>query len=92
MHLPQGFPNREWAKDIQLEEVASFQADHIFIMTDPTAEARQRLQVLLQSEQWASLEAVRHQRVYEAGDMFFKALGPTGRMWAIDYVASQLRE
>ncbi|WP_415840052.1 AraC family transcriptional regulator [Paenibacillus endophyticus] len=91
LHLPKGFPNREWAKDIQLEEVASFHADHIFIMTDPTDEARQRLQLLLRSEQWTSLEAVRHQRVYEAGDMFFKALGPTGRMWAIDYVASQLR-
>ncbi|MNG37645.1 hypothetical protein D3C84_1250610 [compost metagenome] len=59
-------------------------------MADPTSEAKQRLQQLLQSEQWASLEAVQQRRVYDASDLFFKTLGPTGRMWAMNQVATQL--
>ncbi len=90
LSLPVEYPDREWAVDIQLEDLLSFRAEHLFLMADPTLEAKQRLQQLLQSEQWASLEAVQQRRVYDASDLFFKTLGPTGRMWAMNRIAAQL--
>lgn len=90
LSLPVDFPDREWAVDIQLEDLLMYRAEHLFLMADPTSEAKERLQQLLQSEQWASLEAVQQRRVYDASDLFFKTLGPTGRMWAMNQVAAQL--
>ncbi|MBP1996982.1 AraC family transcriptional regulator [Paenibacillus eucommiae] len=88
--LPSGFPEQEWAVDIRLNDLHLFNPNHIFLMADPTEAARKRLQELLYSEQWAALDAVRHHRVYDASDLLFKTLGPTGRMWAMKHAAAQL--
>ncbi|NQX67271.1 AraC family transcriptional regulator [Paenibacillus alba] len=89
--LPSGFPAEEWAIDFQLQDLTLFNPDHIFLMTDPTEESRKRLKLLLSSEEWASLDAVRNHQVYDASDLLFKTLGPTGRMWAMNHIADQLR-
>ncbi|MFD2875370.1 hypothetical protein ACFTAO_04365 [Paenibacillus rhizoplanae] len=57
---------------------------------DPTLESRQRLKTLLSSNEWSSLDAVKQSRVFDAGDLLFKTLGPSGRMWAMSYVASRI--
>ncbi|MNI21867.1 HTH-type transcriptional activator Btr [compost metagenome] len=88
--LPSEFPENEWAVDIQLNDLPLFNADHIFLMADPTEESGKRLQILLHSEQWAALDAVQHHHVHDASDLMFKTLGPTGRMWAMNKVAAQL--
>ncbi|WP_372631320.1 AraC family transcriptional regulator [Cohnella sp.] len=85
-------PNMEgkWAADISLEEVPLYNADHLFLMVDPTEEARVRLKELVESEQWAAIDAVRSNRVHDAGDLMFKALGSSGRMGAMSRIAAQL--
>ncbi|KQO17155.1 AraC family transcriptional regulator [Paenibacillus sp. Leaf72] len=88
--LPDRFPAHEWALDIQLNELPLFNSQHIFLMADPTKGSKKRLQQLLQSEEWQSLDAVRRHHVYDASDLFFKALGPSGRMWAMNYAALKL--
>ncbi|MBA2938881.1 AraC family transcriptional regulator [Paenibacillus sp. CGMCC 1.16610] len=91
LKLPVEFPHKEWAIDFQLSDLKLFNPDHIFLMTDPTEIARQRLQQLMLSEEWLALEAVRKQHVYEASDLLFKTLGPTGRLYAMNQIASQLQ-
>ncbi|WP_270169400.1 AraC family transcriptional regulator [Paenibacillus sp. SYP-B4298] len=88
--LPDAFPRQQWAIEIGMEDFSRYNAAHLFIAVDPTVRARQRWRSLVRSEHWMSLEAVREQRVYDASDLLFKTLGPTGRVWAMDYVASQL--
>jgi ABC-type Fe3+-hydroxamate transport system substrate-binding protein len=90
LRLPEAFPSRQWAIDFQLRDLALLNADHIFLMADPTDLARRQLQLLLQSEQWLALDAVKHRRVHDASDLLFKALGPTGRSWAMERIARQL--
>ncbi|BBI36661.1 AraC family transcriptional regulator [Cohnella abietis] len=80
LSLPRDYPTNQWAVDIQLEDLLLYNADHIFLMADPTKGSRQRLQDLLHSEQWATLNAVRDHHVYDASDLLFKTLGSTGRM------------
>ena len=89
-HLPEGFPMKKWVMEADLDRLELYQADHIFVMIDPTAEASTRWRQLQQSERWLALDAVKEGRVYDAGDMFFKTLGPAGRMWAMRYVANQV--
>ncbi|MHA6480417.1 AraC family transcriptional regulator [Paenibacillus sp. strain BS8-2] len=88
--LPDGLQARSWI-DFPLSEWASLRPDHIFLMTDPTEEAKTRLKMLQQSESWRALPAVRDGHVYEAGDLFFRALGPTGRLSAVRRIARQLK-
>lgn len=90
LSLPDRFPAHEWALDIQLNDLPLFNPQHIFLMADPTKGSKMRLQYLLQSEEWQSLDAVRRHHVYDASDLFFKALGPSGRMWAMNYTALKL--
>ncbi|UKS27054.1 AraC family transcriptional regulator [Paenibacillus sp. HWE-109] len=89
--LPSAISAQEWAIDIQLQDLNGYNADHIFLMTDPTEASRQRLHRLLESEEWRSLDAVRNHQVYDASDLRFKTLGPAGRMWALNDLADQLR-
>lgn len=89
--LPTDYPRKEWAIDFQLHDLKLFNPDHIFLMTDPTEGARQRLQQLCSSKEWLALEAVRNNHVYDASDLLFKALGPTGRLWAMNQIADQLQ-
>ncbi|MDR6550322.1 AraC family transcriptional regulator [Paenibacillus qinlingensis] len=91
LKLPVEFPHREWAFDFQLSDLKLFNPDHIFIMTDLTEIAKQRLQQLMLSDEWLALEAVRKHQVYEASDLLFKTLGPTGRLWALNQIVSQLQ-
>lgn len=88
--LPDGFHTRSWV-DYPLGEWAGIRPDHIFLMTDPTPEAKARLTLLLQSETWRTLPAVLDRRVYEAGDLFFRTLGPAGRLSAVRRIARQLK-
>ncbi|MDF2837052.1 MAG: hypothetical protein K0Q63_2692, partial [Paenibacillus sp.] len=88
--LPDGLQSRSWI-DYPLGEWAGIRPDHIFLMTDPTAEAKARLALLLQSETWRALPAVLDRRVYEAGDLFFRTLGPAGRLSAVRRIARQLK-
>ncbi|WP_338551543.1 AraC family transcriptional regulator [Paenibacillus sp. KS-LC4] len=90
LSLPDRFPAHEWALDIQLNDLPLFNPQHIFLMTDPTNGSKMRLQQLLLSEEWQSLDAVRRHHVYDASDLFFKALGASGRMWAMNYTALKL--
>ncbi|SFE60318.1 ABC-type Fe3+-hydroxamate transport system, substrate-binding protein [Paenibacillus algorifonticola] len=90
LSLPGGFPAHEWALDIQLNDLPLLNPQHIFLMADPTNGSKMRLQHLLQSEEWQALDAVRRHHVYDASDLFFKALGPSGRMWAMNYAAFKL--
>ncbi len=80
----------EWAKNISLQDVPDYNADHIFLMCDPTHEASWRLKELLGSEQWAALDAVKANRVHAAGDLMFKALGSASRLRAMERIADQL--
>ncbi|MEY8744766.1 AraC family transcriptional regulator [Bacillales bacterium AN1005] len=88
--LPYQFPEKQWAVEIQFNALRLYEADHIFIMVDPTAEARVKLHQLQSSAEWHALKAVQDGHVYNAEDIFFKTLGPTGRIWAMKYVAEQL--
>lgn len=88
--LPDGFQTRSWV-DFPLGEWAGIRPDHIFLMTDPTEEAKARLALLQQSETWRNLPAVLDRRVHEAGDLFFRTLGPAGRLSAVRRIARQLK-
>ncbi|NMI02774.1 AraC family transcriptional regulator [Paenibacillus sp. SZ31] len=89
-HLPRYFPEKQWAVETNVGDMQLYDADHIFVMVDPTEEAHAQLRQLQQSSAWLALKAVQEGRIYNAGDIFFKTLGPTGRMWAMRYVAEQL--
>lgn len=88
--LPNVIPAQTWAIDVQLEELGNFNADHYFVMLDPNEQSRQQLDHLLHSEQSASLRAIRKRHVYDASDLLFAALGPTGRLSAMNRIAGQL--
>lgn len=88
--LPEGLTGQPWL-DFRLDEWSGFQPDHIFLMADPTEEAGNRLKLLQQSEAWKAMPAVREGRVYEAGDLFFRTLGPSGRLSAARRIACQLK-
>lgn len=87
--LPEGLPRQRWT-DFAYVEWPDFEPDHIFLMIDPTEAARQRAQLLLQSESWRALTAVRSGRVHDASDLLFATLGPTGRLSAMNRIAMQL--
>lgn len=89
--LPAEFPRAESAIDFQLSDLKLFNPNHIFLMIDPTESARQRLQQLMLSEEWLALDAVRKHHVYDASDLLFKTLGPTGRLWAMNQIAEHLQ-
>ncbi|OME99661.1 hypothetical protein BK124_08750 [Paenibacillus amylolyticus] len=89
-YLPRDFPEQQWAVESKVCDLQLYDADHVFVMVDPTEEARAQLRQLQQSSAWLALKAVQVGHVYNAGDIFFKTLGPTGRMWAMRYVAEQL--
>ena len=89
-HLPYRFPEKQWAVETQFDSLRLYEADHIFVMVDPTTEASAQFRQLQSSDEWLALKAVQENRVYNAEDIFFKTLGPTGRMWAMRYVAEQL--
>ena len=88
--MPRDFPEQQWAVESKVCDLQLYDADHVFVMVDPTEEARAQLRQLQQSGEWLALKAVQEGHVYNAGDIFFKTLGPTGRMWAMRYVAEQL--
>ncbi|MBD2845307.1 AraC family transcriptional regulator [Paenibacillus sp. IB182496] len=88
--LPEGYRSEKWALDVQLDALASLDADLLFVAVDPVPAARKRMAEWLQSEAWASLRAVRAGHVYEASDMLFKALGPSGRWGAMERIYRQL--
>ncbi|WP_342572471.1 AraC family transcriptional regulator [Paenibacillus sp. FSL R5-0749] len=89
-HLPSHFPEQQWAVETKVSDLQLYDADHVFVMVDPTEEAGAQLRQLQQSSEWLALKAVQEGHVYNAGDIFFKTLGPTGRLWAMRYVAEQL--
>ncbi|MHA7967664.1 AraC family transcriptional regulator [Paenibacillus sp. CAU 1782] len=88
--VPEGLSGKPWL-DFRLDHWSGFRPDHIFLMTDPTEEAFNRLKTLQQSEEWNAMPAVREGRVYEAGDLFFRTLGPSGRLSAARRIARQLK-
>lgn len=88
--IPSQFSEDRWAIDIQLHELQQYESDHIFLMVDPTEQARNRLMELIHSEQWQALRAVQLQQVYDASDLMFKALGSSSRMSAMNRIAAQL--
>lgn len=87
---PHSLPEQAGAVDFELSELPGYNPDYIFLAVDPTPESRQRLDTLLSSPEWRSLEAVKQGRVYSAGDLLFRTLGPAGRMWAMSYIASRI--
>ncbi|GEM_PF-1260941 len=90
LSLPADMSGQSWL-DLHQKDWSGIQADHIFLMTDPTEEAGNRLKLLQQSEAWKVIPAVREGRVYEAGDLFFRSLGPSGRLSAARRIACQLK-
>ncbi|QUL55922.1 ABC transporter substrate-binding protein [Paenibacillus tritici] len=84
------FSEQTEAVDFEIDELPRYNPGYIFLAADPTLESRQRLETLLSSQEWSSLDAVKQSRVFDAGDLLFKTLGPTGRMWAMSYVASRI--
>jgi ABC-type Fe3+-hydroxamate transport system substrate-binding protein len=90
LHMPEDYPSEQWAVEMNINDVQLYNADHLFIMVDPTEEARIQLQRLLKSDEWMTCKAVLEGRVYDAGDIFFQTLGPTGRIRAMKYVAKKL--
>ncbi len=90
LHIPENYPSEQWAVEMNIHDVQLYNADHLFVMVDPTAEARTQFQRLLKSDGWKTSKAVQEGRVYDAGDIFFQTLGPTGRVRAMKYVAKQL--
>ncbi|MFD2413555.1 AraC family transcriptional regulator [Paenibacillus rhizoplanae] len=87
---PLSFPEQTGAVDFEIDELPHYNPGYIFLAADPTLESRQRLKTLLSSNEWSSLDAVKQSRVFDAGDLLFKTLGPSGRMWAMSYVASRI--
>ncbi|WP_339837540.1 AraC family transcriptional regulator [Paenibacillus sp. FSL R7-0272] len=90
LHMPENYPSEQWAVEMNINDVQLYNADHLFVMVDPTAEARTQFQRLMKSDGWITSKAVQEGHVYDAGDMFFQTLGPTGRVRAMKYVAKQL--
>ncbi|WP_405107640.1 AraC family transcriptional regulator [Paenibacillus sp. FSL K6-1217] len=87
---PPSTPEQTGAVDFQIHELPRYNPGTIFLAADPTLESRQRLEALLSSKEWSSLDAVKQSRVFDAGDLLFKTLGPSGRKWAMSYVASRI--
>ncbi|GGF86654.1 hypothetical protein GCM10010912_34910 [Paenibacillus albidus] len=85
---PISYPEQTGAVDFQINELPKYNPGYIFLAADPTLESRRRLEMLLSSREWSSLDAVKQSRVYDAGDLLFKTLGPSGRMWAMSYIAT----
>lgn len=83
MELPAGFPAGEWALTVGQEQLPQFDADCLFVAVEPTPEAAGRMRAIAASDEWRSLRAVREGRVYEAGDLLLKTLGPSGRLEAM---------
>lgn len=90
LQMPEDYPAEQWAVEMNIHDVQLYNADHLFVMVDPTAEARTQFQRLLKSDGWITSKAVQEGHVYDAGDMFFQTLGPTGRVRAMNYVAKQI--
>ncbi|WP_434751903.1 helix-turn-helix domain-containing protein [Paenibacillus amylolyticus] len=88
--IPGHYPNEQWAVEMNIHDVQLYNADHLFVMVDPTKEAHAQLQQLQMSGGWLASKAVQEGHVYDAGDIFFKTLGPTGRLGAMRYVAEKL--
>lgn len=88
--MPEDYPAEQWAVEMNINDVQLYNADHLFVMVDPTTEARTQFQRLLKSDGWINSKAVQKGHVYDAEDMFFQTLGPTGRVRAMKYVAKQL--
>ncbi|BBI30949.1 hypothetical protein KCTCHS21_03480 [Cohnella abietis] len=62
--LDQGIAFRGYI-EAEIESIASYPADHIFITDLPSyPSGQQRINRLFRSRKWANLEAVRHNRVY----------------------------
>lgn len=87
---PPSTPEQTGAVDFQIHELPRYNPGTIFLAADPTLESRQRLEALLSSKEWSSLDAVKQSRVFDAGDLLFITLGPSGRKWAMSYVASRI--
>ncbi|MEK4853635.1 ABC transporter substrate-binding protein [Paenibacillus sp. FSL H7-0756] len=87
---PLSTPEQTEAMDFEIHELPGYNPGTIFLAADPTLESRQRLEALLSSREWSSLDAVKQSRVFDAGDLLFKTLGPSGRKWAMSYVASRI--
>ena len=90
LHMPEDYPSEQWAVEMNINDVQLYNADHLFVMVDPTAEARTQFLRLMKSDGWITTKAVQAGRVYDAGDIFFQTLGPIGRVRAMKYVAKQL--
>ncbi|MBB6019092.1 AraC-like DNA-binding protein [Paenibacillus sp. JGP012] len=88
--MPAHFPEGEWAIELHEGELPLYDTDHLFVMIDPTAEAYARWRQLQQSSEWTGFTAVQLGHVHDAGDIFFRALGPAGRLWSMRYVAGML--
>lgn len=87
---PISSPEQTGAVDFEIHELPRYNPGYIFLAADPTLESRKRLDNLLSSREWSSLDAVKQCRVFDAGDLLFKTLGPSGRMWAMSYIASRI--
>lgn len=88
--MPEHYPKEQWAVEMNNDNVQLFNVDHVFIMVDPTEEARIQFERLQHSAGWLSSKAVQEGHIYNAGDIFFRTLGPTGRLMAMRYAADQL--
>ena len=69
-HLPRYFREKQWAVETNVGDMELYDADHIFVMVDPTEEAHAQLRQLQQSSAWLALKAVQEGRIYNAGDIF----------------------
>lgn len=90
MELPTSFPDGEWAVNVSQEQLLLFDADCLFIATEPTPEAAGRMRVIAASKEWKSLKAVQEGRVYDADDFLLKTLGPSGRLEVMQDVFEKL--
>lgn len=92
MKLPEGFPDGEWALTVSQEQLPQFDADCLFIAVEPTPEAVGRMRAIAASEEWKALKAVQSGRVYEAGDLLIRTLGPSGRLAKMYDLVEKLTE
>lgn len=84
LRMPAAFPkSQKWTTATELTDLLRYDADCLIVSVDPTEQAGLRFKTMMQSEEWASLRAVRQGRVFQASDLLFKTLGPAGRLWAL---------
>lgn len=89
-YLPRDFPEQQWAVESKVCDLQLYDADHVFVMVDPTEDARAQLRQLQQSSAWLALKAVQEGHVYNAGDIFSKRWVPPDACGPCDMWQSNL--